>query len=175
MTGQHVLTLAFKEVIDRLTGGQYPGGVESLLVQGGILDGVNVQPMLPVDQVTQSLTPYVSLWPERSGDSAVQQFVGRQAIAFVDMTILLFEDSQYGYYNADFTRGLFPLLEKVQDAIQSATDGSGVDLTGTNNWLEPPKIELKGYMPLQMPDGIIGFGVGVRVFTPIYDKGSLTI
>jgi hypothetical protein len=175
MAFQHVFTLAFKEVIDRLTNKQYAGGVESVIVQGGIMDGITVQPMLPTDQVTQSMTPYVSLWPERSGDSALEKFVGRQARGFVDLTIIIMEDAQYGYYSTDLKRGLFPIYERVQDAIQSALDGSGVDLTGSNNWLEPPNIDLKGYIPIQAPDGLIGFGVGVRVFTPIYDKGSLTV
>lgn len=175
MTGQHVFTLAFKEIIDRLTGGQYSGGTESLLVQGGIMDGVTVTPLTATDQITEEHLPFVTIWPERVGDAAAVQFVGRQAKGYEDLTILLFDDARYGYYNDDFTRGLFPLFERVMDAINSAVGVTGVDLTGTNNWLEPPKIEIKGFIPMQAPEGSLGFGLGVRVNTVIYDKGSLTV
>ena len=139
------------------------------------MDGVTIQPLSATDQITQDQLPFVALWPERSGDAAEVEYVGRQAKGYTEITILLFEDVQYGYYSEDQTRGLFPLLERVQDAINSAPDGSGVDLTGSNHWLEPPKIDLKGFIPMQSPDGSIGFGVGVRIHTPIYDKGALTV
>jgi hypothetical protein len=174
--GQHVFTKAFKEIIDRLSGGQYVEGTNSVLVVGGIMDGVTVQPLTAIDQVTQDLLPFVSIWPERVGDASLEKFVGTQARGFEELTILLFEDAQYGYYNADFTRGLFPLYERVQDAINSSIGGlTGVDLTGTDHWLEPPKIELKGFIPMQAPEGSIGFGLGVKIYTPIYDQGSLTV
>ena len=175
MAGQHVFTLAFKEIIDRLTGGQYSGGTESLLVQGGIMDGVMVQPLTATDQITTDILPFVTIWPEKAGDTASVQYVGRQAQGFEDLTIVLYDDARFGYYNEDFTRGLFPLFEKVTDAINSAIGITGVDLTGSNNWLEPPKIEIKGFIPMQGPEGAIGFGLGVRVNTPVYDKGSLTV
>jgi hypothetical protein len=175
MIGQHVFTLAFKEIIDRLTGGQYSGGTDPVIVQGGVMDGVTVQPLTATDQITEDVLPFVVVWPEHVGDAAAIQYVGRQAKGYEDLTILLFDDARYGYYNADFTRGLFPLFERVMDAINSTVGVTGVDLTGTNNWLEPPQITIKGFIPMQAPEGSIGFGLGVRVNTVIYDKGSLTV
>jgi hypothetical protein len=157
------LSRPVKVIIDRFTAATGPLG---------ILSGCTFQQVMTLPEAIEpNMLPYIGMAVERSGKVPDIEFVGQQATATLELGFRLHEDSQYGYCNDDFTRGLLPMLERVLDVIY----GLGVQtaLTGDNSWLRAPQFEIKGLIP-DVGNGQIGYGFTLKLFTDMFDLGKLS-
>lgn len=130
---------------------------------GQPLAGVEIVIGTPGKVFTPTTLPCIELVPTKLGKS---NEVGMGGLTQFDITIYLRlrEDLNEGLYNFGKTRGLFWLLEKAINAIDS-TDGNGGGV-----WYGPPEYNFSDFISSET---LLMLDVEVKLRSKMFKKGGI--